>query len=704
MSPMSMSARRPRLASFVAFTATLLAAGVAAAQVDGGTTATTLAPEDFFIGVQHQQGSNLSDFDVARFFNKARCDCDETVYVYVTLLASGFAKRAGLTGATGGDNIEFWVGQTCSDINLRSQRCQPLNGTALLLSQFLPQGHITLTTNARVLSTYVNPGAIDVDGGTTTFDFPAGGNPTCTAPGLEFTQHLWVLVGTPGSYNTVVDRELRINLTPPPPPDSAFVTLEAGNEALVMGWQKLDTAIYNDLVGYQILCDRGGSLQVFSDGAFTPGFQTCPDTSAANGGGVAGLDPLFACSPLLTASATSYRVRILQNDIPYGVAVVADGQQRQREHARHLLRHAEQDQELLRRLPRRLHGEHGRPHAGGSGGGILRARVRAAGADAGAGGPGGPRVARLRGGPPAEAAMTGSGARRLAAAAGIAAGVAAVLAPGAARAQSFANETWNVEGDQSRYHSPQRFAFELRFGPYLPDVDGEFDGARHPYQDFFGSADQLMTQLELDYEFFHRFGSLGVGLGFNYFSVTGTSPVASGTGLPSGDQSTLKIFPLSLSAVYRFDYFLEMRRFPLVPFGKRGSTGPTGRSPTATARSRATDAAEAAAGGTPGWHVAGGLALVLDFVRSGGGPRLRLRPRREPHRDRVPVSVRANLGPRHERPPARRRHQLVARADARILSRKLRISSSTTARTSPAGNGSPVSARCRRRWRRRSAT
>ena len=35
------------------------------------------------------------------------------------------------------------------------------------------------------------------------------------------------------------------------------------------------------------------------------------------------LDPNFACSPLLAASTRSFRVKILQNDIPYGVAVVA---------------------------------------------------------------------------------------------------------------------------------------------------------------------------------------------------------------------------------------------------------------------------------------------------------------------------------------------------------------------------------------------
>ena len=39
--------------------------------------------------------------------------------------------------------------------------------------------------------------------------------------------------------------------------------------------------------------------------------------------GVMDLNPNYACSPLLAASTRSFRVKILQNDITYGVAVVS---------------------------------------------------------------------------------------------------------------------------------------------------------------------------------------------------------------------------------------------------------------------------------------------------------------------------------------------------------------------------------------------
>ncbi|HZL18743.1 MAG TPA: MXAN_2562 family outer membrane beta-barrel protein, partial [Polyangia bacterium] len=144
----------------------------------------------------------------------------------------------------------------------------------------------------------------------------------------------------------------------------------------------------------------------------------------------------------------------------------------------------------------------------------------------------------------------------------------------AARAQTFEQEADVVEGSH-RFRSPQKFAFELRFGPYRPDIDGEFKSVNgappfQPYQDYFGSGHDLMTQIELDYQFWDRYGSIAAGIGLGYFSVSGTAPVASGTGEPSGDQSQLKIIPVNLSAVYRFDYFLETNNIPVVPYGKIG--------------------------------------------------------------------------------------------------------------------------------------
>jgi hypothetical protein len=191
------------------------------------------------------------------------------------------------------------------------------------------------------------------------------------------------------------------------------------------------------------------------------------------------------------------------------------------------------------------------------------------------------------------------------------AAAAVVMTPSPARAQSFASEPEMVETG-SRFRSPQRFAFELRFGPYRPNVDGEFNGSRTPYKDYFGDSRKLMTQIELDYEFFHRFGSLGIGLGVGYFSVSGTAPVADGTGAPSGDRSTLKVVPMALSLVYRFDVLLERRKFPIVPYGKAGVDYAYWQITDGSDQIATDGKGGSARGGTPGWHAAAGVALVLD--------------------------------------------------------------------------------------------
>jgi hypothetical protein len=85
--------------------------------------------------------------------------------------------------------------------------------------------------------------------------------------------------------------------------------------------------------------------------------------------------------------------------------------------------------------------------------------------------------------------------------------------------------------------TPQWWAVELKFGPYRPDIDSEFDGAT-PYGDTFGSGVELMSQLTLDIQFLKRHGTLGVGGAIGYFQAEGSALTEDGS--PSGD----KKFPL----------------------------------------------------------------------------------------------------------------------------------------------------------------
>jgi hypothetical protein len=200
--------------------------------------------------------------------------------------------------------------------------------------------------------------------------------------------------------------------------------------------------------------------------------------------------------------------------------------------------------------------------------------------------------------------------------------VAAALLVGAAapaRAQSTVLEDAPTEEPfGQRYRSPQRFAFELKFGPYRPDVDSEFDQngkqLRSPYKQFFGDSRRLLSQAEFDWQLIHPGGSLGMGVGIGYFSVTGTSPLGNGTGLLSGDTSNFRVVPLSLSVIYRFEYFLDARSIPFVPFGKAGLDWAYWQITDGNGEIAHDAMGNAGRGGTFGWHASAGLAFVLDWL------------------------------------------------------------------------------------------
>ena len=112
---------------------------------------------------------------------------------------------------------------------------------------------------------------------------------------------------------------MQVDLQPPPAPTNIVVL--GGNEAVSIRWTPVDFSINMDLQGYQIFCQRGPGLQVFGNNTFGSSVRTCATTGTD--AGVPDLNPLYACSPLLNRTVDSYRVKILQNGIQYGVAVVA---------------------------------------------------------------------------------------------------------------------------------------------------------------------------------------------------------------------------------------------------------------------------------------------------------------------------------------------------------------------------------------------
>ena len=301
----------------------------------GGSGGTAFAAGDFFTSIQQQSDPpvSLTTFQLSRFFNKANCDCSTPVNVFISLLSSGVAKRqtAGITIGT----VSIVLGTGCNSVTglvtgHSSGSCLQIATEPVLT--FLNQASYTVPTDAQVLSTYFNATGVVSDAGTGT----TGTAATCTSPiGQSFTQTInFNFDFGSGGIDLSVPLMVVIDLVPPPPP--AKVTIQGGDEALVINWTSVDQALVPDLLGYQILCSRADKYQVFNEspaddggtstGAFGSAFQICPKTTPWMGGidaGIENLSPLYVCSSQMSPQSTSDRVEILQNDITYAAAVVA---------------------------------------------------------------------------------------------------------------------------------------------------------------------------------------------------------------------------------------------------------------------------------------------------------------------------------------------------------------------------------------------
>lgn len=135
---------------------------------------------------------------------------------------------------------------------------------------------------------------------------------------------------------------------------------------------------------------------------------------------------------------------------------------------------------------------------------------------------------------------------------------------GSAHAQSF-DATPPPKKDPN-----SRFAVELRFGPYRPQVDRAFNNAA-PYNQVFGDSTRFMLGGEFDWQPIHipHFGSVGVGGLFGYTKATANARFSDGSGA-SAEDTSFSLWMLSALAVIRVDVLARETWIPLVPYGKVG--------------------------------------------------------------------------------------------------------------------------------------
>ena len=147
-------------------------------------------------------------------------------------------------------------------------------------------------------------------------------------------------------------------------------------------------------------------------------------------------------------------------------------------------------------------------------------------------------------------------------------------------------DTLKTKKKPKRYDSPQRFALEVKFGPYLPDIDRNYSGAGlGPYAKVYGGTDDrgeatsqpkkgFYGAIAFEYQIVKLAGPLGIGFQWSMFRDKAQAlladPPAKGAVRSEADNTRFAVMPLALQAVYRFELLADRFRVPIVPYGKIG--------------------------------------------------------------------------------------------------------------------------------------
>lgn len=190
--------------------------------------------------------------------------------------------------------------------------------------------------------------------------------------------------------------------------------------------------------------------------------------------------------------------------------------------------------------------------------------------------------------------------------------LAALVALAAVESSAYAQERALLSHEHKDYSSPQHFALELRFSPYLPQVDDEPAlGGKTPFKDIFGTRQRLEIAAEFDWQVLRipHVGTVGPGISAGFTSFTAKAPKSNMTGL-SAEDTTLTIYPFYAVAVFRADVFSRDFGIPLVPYAKGGLGYALWRASNSVSTS-ATDGVSGK-GHTVGTNFALGLMLDLN--------------------------------------------------------------------------------------------
>jgi hypothetical protein len=177
-------------------------------------------------------------------------------------------------------------------------------------------------------------------------------------------------------------------------------------------------------------------------------------------------------------------------------------------------------------------------------------------------------------------------------------------------ASSAAAQGFSLDDDAAPLESPRSAFLELKFSGYRP-LDRASVGLLSPYV---GDRSMLLAELEYERQIYRGIGAASVGfsLGYGELFARARTSVGDGTSVTAAESTGLRIFPLRLLGVYRFDWLARTVGVPLIPFVKAGLVG----IPWSMVKGGKLEVVNGVAGQSAsfGYQGTGGLALELDFL------------------------------------------------------------------------------------------
>lgn len=161
--------------------------------------------------------------------------------------------------------------------------------------------------------------------------------------------------------------------------------------------------------------------------------------------------------------------------------------------------------------------------------------------------------------------------------------------------------------------TPTYGAFELKLGTYYPNIDSEF-GDSGPFSDIFGTKNLVMGEIEVDGWIWQGFGKAGVAASFGFSRVKGTARAANPDNQSEvSDTTSFGVMPFRVGAMYRFDWLALHTKIPLSFNLEGGFDFYRWRIADSNGNTAEFDG-ESASGWKPGYHLGGGVQLLLDFL------------------------------------------------------------------------------------------